>query len=126
MQWPVPLYHGEDAGLTHWNLNPYWGSQEDACSGAAPPGTGVNGTCRLAAYKLHHHDHIAFSADAGGLQLVWRNGEPGSTDTVHGAKCGHVDKPPPRCPQESLSCPKETELASFVFAYEWDRDARRH
>ena len=84
MGWPVPLYHGENAGLTHWNLNHI--SMEKmygiagACSGAAAPstatsGNGSIGTCRLAAYKLHHHDHIFYDGTAEDFELVWRNGE---------------------------------------------------
>ena len=41
-----------------WDAHPV-GS---ACSGDAPPGTGVNGSCHLAAYKLHTHDHLFFSS----------------------------------------------------------------
>jgi hypothetical protein len=64
MGWPVPLYHGANAGLTHWNLNPptNWSSDGSACSGAALPGHGV-GTCRLAAYKVHNRDHVMYVFD---------------------------------------------------------------
>ena len=65
-----PIYHGEDAGLTHFNHNPDPLKQGEApCSGDSPPGLGAYGDCHLSAYKLHHHDHVMFSKASGGMKL---------------------------------------------------------
>lgn len=115
-----PIYHGEDAGLTHWNHNPDPLKKGEApCSGDSPPGIGVNGDCQLSAYKLHHHDHVMFAKASGGMKLEWRNGEPGSTDGGV-PKCGHVDKPAPRCPPDQpYDCDVALNLIADVFYYEF-------
>eukprot|EP01043_Picozoa_sp_COSAG02_P052123 COSAG02_NODE_5573_length_4221_cov_5.669335_3_plen_388_part_00 len=113
-----PIYHGEDAGLTHFNhnLDPLKDG-EAPCSGDSPPGLGAYGDCHLSAYKLHHHDHVMFSKASGGMKLEWRNGEPGSRD-AH--KCGHVDEPFPHCsPIEPYNCGAVVHLITDVFYYEF-------
>ena len=110
-----------------------------ACSGDAPPGTGVNGSCHLAAYKLHTHDHLFFSssqpmrkpttaersarlmpAEPSAMWLwlaglVWRNGEPMSGGRE---KCQQADPP---APWGDPADPKiETNFTSYVWAYEWE------
>jgi hypothetical protein len=117
-----PIYHGEDAGLTHWNHNPDPLKQGEApCSGDSLPGTGVNGDCHLSAYKLHHHDHVMFSAETGGMKLEWRNGEPGSSDGAVGSKCGHVDRPFPHCSHAATpyKCDVTLHLITDVLYYEF-------
>ena len=61
--------------------------------------------------------HARFSE---GMQLRWRNGEPGSSDKAVGSKCGRVDKPARNCSFATrFDCVAVTQLVTDVLYYEW-------